>query len=127
MGPQGQPNHPRVKEVEAEVAGRVHAAGRKMTSGVIVAAGAPRLFLGGAREFLRAERVAKALSSGVWNLEEDSEWESPICTHHCTNIGMSDFRDVGREHQRLSPRSIFLVRLYSGMPLILPAYGDSPN
>ena len=72
MGLQGQPNHPRVKEFEAEVAGRVHAAGRKMTSDVIVAAGAPRLFLGGAREFLRAERIANALSSGVWNLEEDS-------------------------------------------------------
>ena len=56
MGLQGQPNHPRVKEFEAEVAGRVHAAGRKMTSDVIVAAGAARLFLDGAREFLRAER-----------------------------------------------------------------------
>jgi len=50
MGLQGQPNHPRVKEFEAEVAGRVHAAGRKMTSGVIVAAGATRLFLDGTRE-----------------------------------------------------------------------------
>ena len=53
MGLQGQPNHPRVKEFEAEVASRVHAAGRKMTSDVI---GAARLFLDVAREFLRAER-----------------------------------------------------------------------
>ena len=87
-GLQGQPNHPRVKEFEAEVTSRVDAAGRKMTSDVIVAAGAPGLFLDGAREFLRAERVAKALSSAVWNLEGNSEWESPICTHHCTNIGI---------------------------------------
>ena len=56
MGLPGQPNHPRVKEFEAEVATRVHAAGRKMTSDVIVTAGAARLFLDGAREFLRAER-----------------------------------------------------------------------
>ena len=44
------------KEFEAEVASRIHAAGRKMTSDVIVAAGVARLFLEGAREFLRAER-----------------------------------------------------------------------
>ncbi len=49
----GQANHARIKEFEAEVAGRVHAAGRKMTSDVIVAAGAARLFLDGARKFLR--------------------------------------------------------------------------
>jgi len=51
-----QPNRPRAKEFEAEVASRIHAAGRKMTSDVIVAAGVARLFLEGAREFLRAER-----------------------------------------------------------------------
>ncbi len=56
MGLQGQPNHPRVKEFEAEVASRVHTAGRKMTSDVLVAAGATRLFLDGVREFLRAEK-----------------------------------------------------------------------
>ena len=56
MGLPGQPNHPRVKEFEAEVAGRVHDASRKMTSDVIVAAGATRLFLDGAREFLRSEK-----------------------------------------------------------------------
>ncbi len=56
MGLQGQPNHPGVKEFEAEVASRVHATGRKMTSDVIVALGADRLFLDGAREFLRAEK-----------------------------------------------------------------------
>jgi len=59
MGLPGQPNHPNVKEFEAEVAARVHAAGRKMTSDVIVAAGATRLFLDGAREFLRAEKGRK--------------------------------------------------------------------
>ena len=58
MGLQGQPNHPRVKEFEVEVAARVHAAGRKMTSDVLVALGAARLFLDGARAFLEAERNA---------------------------------------------------------------------
>jgi len=56
MGLQGQPNRPRVKDFEAEVASRIHAAGRKMTSDVIVAAGVARLFLDGASKFLRAER-----------------------------------------------------------------------
>ena len=39
-----------VKEFEAEATSRVHAAGRKMTSDVVVAAGATRLFLDGTRE-----------------------------------------------------------------------------
>jgi len=56
MGLPGQPNHPRVKEFEAEVSARVHASGRKMTSDVIVTTGAARLFLDGARAFLRAEQ-----------------------------------------------------------------------
>ena len=55
MGLPGQPNHPRVKEFEAEVAAKVHAAGKKMTSDVIAAIGAARLFLDGARAFLSAE------------------------------------------------------------------------
>ena len=55
MGLQGQPNHPRVKEFEAEVIGRVHAAGKKMTSDVLVAVGAAKLFLDGARAFLQSE------------------------------------------------------------------------
>jgi len=54
MGLQGQPNHPTVKEFEDEVAAKVHAAGRMMTSDVIVTTGATWLFLDGAREFLRA-------------------------------------------------------------------------
>ncbi len=58
MGLPGQPDHPRVKEFEAQVAARVHAAGKKMTSDVIVATGASRLFLDGARAFLRAQKVA---------------------------------------------------------------------
>lgn len=53
MGLPGQPNHPRVKEFEAEVTSRVHAAGRKMTADVISAAGAARLFLDGARQFIQ--------------------------------------------------------------------------
>ena len=56
MGLPGQPNHHRVKEFESEVAARVHATGKRMTSDVIVAAGAARLFLEGAREFLQAEK-----------------------------------------------------------------------
>ena len=58
MGLQGQPGHPRVKEFEAQVAARVHAAGREMTSDVIVAAGAARLFLDGAAAFLQASKSA---------------------------------------------------------------------
>ena len=58
MGLPGQPDHPRVKEFEAQVAAKVHAAGKKMTSEVIVAAGAGRLFLDGARAFLRAQKGA---------------------------------------------------------------------
>ena len=52
------PHHPRVKEFEAEVAARVHAAGKKMTSDVLVAVGAARLFLDGARAFLESEGTA---------------------------------------------------------------------
>ena len=58
MGLQGQPGHPRVKEFEAQVVSRVHAAGKQMTSDVIVAAGAARLFLDGATEFLRTSKRA---------------------------------------------------------------------
>jgi len=50
----GQPNHPRVKEFEAEVAASVHAAGKKMTSDAMVAASATNLFLSSARAFLKA-------------------------------------------------------------------------
>ena len=58
MGLPGQPEHPRVKEFEAQVTARVHASGKKMTSDVIVATGASRLFLDGARAFLRAQKGA---------------------------------------------------------------------
>lgn len=58
MGLPGHPNHPRVKEFEAEVSARVHAAGKKMTSDVLVAVGAARLFLDGARAFLESEGAA---------------------------------------------------------------------
>ena len=54
MGLPGQPNHPRVKEFEAEVAARVHAAGKKLTADVIVSASAARVFLDGGRAFLNA-------------------------------------------------------------------------
>ena len=88
MGLQGQPNHPRVKEFEAEVASRVHAAGRKMTSDVFVAAGAS-CFLRGPENSCGPKRAANVLPSRVWNFKGDSEWESPICTHHWTNIDMN--------------------------------------
>lgn len=58
LGLHGQPGHPRVKEVESQVVDRVHAAGKKMTSDLIVAAGAAWLFLDGATEFLRASKSA---------------------------------------------------------------------
>ena len=55
MGLQGQPNHARVKEFEVEVTTRVHAAGRKMTADVLVAAGAARIFIDGLRSFVSDE------------------------------------------------------------------------
>ena len=58
MGLQGQPDHPRVNEFEPEFASRVHAVGKRMTIDVIVALGAARLFLDGARAFLQAEGAA---------------------------------------------------------------------
>jgi hypothetical protein len=51
-----KPNHPRVKEFEAQVAAQVHAAGKKMTSDVMVASGVAQLFLNGARAFLRSQK-----------------------------------------------------------------------
>lgn len=54
MGLPGQPNHPRVKEFEAQVIGAVHAAGKKMADDVMVSARAVNLFLDGARAFLKA-------------------------------------------------------------------------
>ena len=53
IGLQGQPNHPRVKEFEAQVREKVHAAGKQMADDVMVAARATNLFLDGARAFLR--------------------------------------------------------------------------
>ncbi|MFQ6029570.1 MAG: HpcH/HpaI aldolase/citrate lyase family protein [Dehalococcoidia bacterium] len=54
MGLQGQPNHPRVKEFEEQVAARVHAAGKKTTADVMAGPTASRLFLDGARAFLQS-------------------------------------------------------------------------
>ncbi len=56
MGLPGQPNHPRVKEFEAQVRDAVHAAGKKMTEDVMAAAGAANLFLDGAKAFLGSRR-----------------------------------------------------------------------
>jgi 4-hydroxy-2-oxoheptanedioate aldolase len=58
MGLPGQPDHPRVKEFEAQVAARVHDAGKKMTSDVIVAPPASRMFLDAAKAFLLAQKGA---------------------------------------------------------------------
>ena len=56
MGLPGQPNHPRVKEFEAQVQDAVHAAGKKMVSDVMDSARAVNLFLDGCRAFLKAQR-----------------------------------------------------------------------
>lgn len=56
MGLQGQPNHPRVKEFEAAVAGKVRAAGKKTSEDVMVMARTANLFLDGARAFLESHR-----------------------------------------------------------------------
>ncbi|MCH8063287.1 MAG: siderophore biosynthesis protein SbnG [Chloroflexi bacterium] len=57
MGLQGQPNHQRVQEFEAEVRERVHAAGRKMADDVMASARAANLFLDGARSFLASQNA----------------------------------------------------------------------
>ncbi len=55
MGLPGQPNHPRVKEFEAQVAHAVRAAGKRMTEDVMQSARAANLFLDGARAYLKAQ------------------------------------------------------------------------
>ena len=55
MGLSGQPNHPQVKEFEAQVRDSVHAAGRKMAEDVMASARAANLFLDGARAFLNSQ------------------------------------------------------------------------
>ena len=56
MGLPGQPNHPRVKEFEAQVAERVHAAGKKTSDDVMLTARGPNLFLDGARTWLEKQK-----------------------------------------------------------------------
>lgn len=56
MGLPGQPNHPKVKEFEAQVREAVHAAGKKMTDEVMASARAANLFLDGARAFLDSHK-----------------------------------------------------------------------
>ena len=56
MGLQGQPNHPKVKEFEAKVMDEVHAAGKQMTTEVMVSARSANLFLDGCRAFLKAQK-----------------------------------------------------------------------
>ena len=56
MGLPGQPNHPRVKEFEAQIGAEVHAAGKKMVDDVMVAARGTNLFLDAARAFLKAHK-----------------------------------------------------------------------
>lgn len=55
MGLPGQPNHPRVKEFEAQIRDAVHAAGRKMAEDVMASARVTNLFLDGARAFLNSQ------------------------------------------------------------------------
>ena len=57
MGLPGQPNHPRVKEFEAQVAYAVRAAGKRMTEDVMQSARAANLFLDGAGAYLKAQTV----------------------------------------------------------------------
>ena len=56
MGLQGQPNHPKVKEFEAQVRDAVHSAGKKMSDEVMASARATNLFLDGCRAFLQEAR-----------------------------------------------------------------------
>ena len=54
LGLPGQPNHPRVKEFEAQVRDAVHAAGKRMADDVMTSARATNMFMDGARAFLSA-------------------------------------------------------------------------
>lgn len=56
MGLPGQPNHPRVKEFEATVVEKVHAAGKKTSADVMASARAAEMFLDGSRAFLEGQR-----------------------------------------------------------------------
>ena len=56
LGLPGQPNHPKVKEFEAQVRDAVHSAGKKMADEVMVTARAGNLFLDSARAFLADPR-----------------------------------------------------------------------
>ena len=49
----GQPNHPKVKEFEAQVADTVHAAGKKTHNDAYELARSTDMFLEAARAFLR--------------------------------------------------------------------------
>ena len=60
MGLFGQPDHPRVKEFEAQVADAVHASGKKMWDDVAVTTSSVHLFLDGARSFLQANKDVPA-------------------------------------------------------------------
>ena len=79
-----QPDHPRVEEFVAEVAARVHVAGTTW----LFLDGPEQQFYVPRRRELKEEVLPSGCFVSVWDLEGDSEGESLICTHHCTNIGM---------------------------------------
>jgi 2-keto-3-deoxy-L-rhamnonate aldolase RhmA len=56
LGLPGQPNHPRVKEFEAQVRDAVHAAGKQMADDVMTSARATNMFMDGARAFIESQR-----------------------------------------------------------------------
>ena len=56
MGLPGEPDHPRVKEFEANVRDAVHAARKRMTDDVIVTGRSTNIFLSAARAFIQAEK-----------------------------------------------------------------------
>ena len=52
MGLPGQPQHPDVLAAQRQVAERIHAAGRKLNSDLMVTLNLPELIVHGARQFL---------------------------------------------------------------------------
>lgn len=56
MGYPGQPDHADVKDAERKAAERIHAAGRKLMSDILVSATATGLLLDGAKRFLEKNR-----------------------------------------------------------------------
>ena len=62
LGLPGQPNHPRVKEFEAQVRDAVHAVGKKMVDEVMVNARIWDIFVDAAESFIQADKERRGMT-----------------------------------------------------------------